>query len=245
MTGITELWLVRHGESRANVAASRAERELREDIESEWRDADVPLSELGEEQARALGRALEGLDPDSRPGTVWTSPYVRARETMAIALAGIDLTERQTDERLRDRELGVLDLLTTTGVEVRFPAEAARRRWLGKFYYRPPGGESWADVAHRLRSVLADMERHTSDGSVLVVAHDAIVMIFLYLCLGWSEPELLDFALTHPVPNASVTKLTRDTAGNWSLTTFAADDHLREQDVPVTRHEGDKDASIH
>jgi broad specificity phosphatase PhoE len=44
----------------------------------------------------------------------------------------LDLPIR-VDERLRDRELGVLDLLTMQGVKARFPQEAERRRWLGKF----------------------------------------------------------------------------------------------------------------
>jgi len=51
-TGMQELWLVRHGESHANVAAARAELELLEVIDAGWRDADVPLSDLGTEQVR-------------------------------------------------------------------------------------------------------------------------------------------------------------------------------------------------
>ncbi len=62
-----------------------------------------------------------------------------------------------TDERLRDRELGILDRLTRLGVKTRYPDEAERRLWLGKLYYRPPGGESWADVALRLRSILDEL----------------------------------------------------------------------------------------
>ena len=245
MTPVTDLWLIRHGESRANVAADRAEEDLLEQIASDWRDADVPLSALGERQAGALAQAFQTLEPHSLPGAVWVSPYLRARQTAEISLAGTGVPGSRVDERLRDRELGILDLLTSTGVEARFPAEAARRRWLGKFYYRPPGGESWADVALRLRSVLADMDRHPNAATTLVVAHDAIVMNFLYVCLGLSEQELLDFALTHTVANASVTRLTRDADGLWSLDVFSGDEHLRQLDVPVTEHEGDKDASIH
>lgn len=62
-----------------------------------------------------------------------------------------------TDERLRDRELGILGRLTRLGAEKRFPKEAERRFWVGKLYYRPPGGESWAEVALRLRSVLEEL----------------------------------------------------------------------------------------
>ena len=148
----------------------------------------------------------------------------------------------RVDERLRDRELGVLDLLTSHGVEARYPEEALRKRWLGKFYYRPPGGESWADLALRIRSLLVDMERPETPGRVLVAGHDAIVMTFLYVCLGMSERELLDFAQTHTVANASITRLTRDgETGPWTLEAFSLAGHLVEAGAPVTLHGGDPD----
>ena len=49
------LWLVRHGESAGNVARDAAEAAGHPVIDIPTRDADVPLSALGERQARALG----------------------------------------------------------------------------------------------------------------------------------------------------------------------------------------------
>ena len=149
---VTELVIIRHGESAGNAAAGEANAAGSEAIHIDRRDADVPLSVLGARQARALGPVVRPLLADTRRTRVWSSPYVRARETAAHALGDERAAGIWVDERLRDRELGVLDLLTTRGVESRFPLEAERRRWLGKFYHRPPGGESWADVALRLRS---------------------------------------------------------------------------------------------
>ena len=242
--GFLNLWLVRHGESTANIAASIAERELREAIDAEHRDADVPLSTGGRLQAAALGKWVAA---NTTPTTVWSSPYVRARQTAQIALQpSVPEAVIRYDERLRDRELGVLDLLTSIGVDKRFPEEATRRRWLGKFYYRPPGGESWADVALRVRSFLRDLDNLADDGPALVVAHDAVVMLFLYVCLGLDEEELLDFSQTHVVLNASVTRLTReDETSAWTLEAFSDVQHLAESDAPITSHPGDKDASIH
>ncbi|RII96898.1 histidine phosphatase family protein, partial [Clavibacter michiganensis subsp. insidiosus] len=90
MTGLTELWLVRHGESTANVAASRADRDGAEVIRVDHRDPDVPLSDVGKAQARALGRWLASRA--DVPTAVWSSHYLRARSTAAVALAeaGID-----------------------------------------------------------------------------------------------------------------------------------------------------------
>jgi broad specificity phosphatase PhoE len=245
--GATEIWLVRHGESAANVIASAAQQKGELQIDVAWRDADVPLSPTGEKQAAALGTWLAEHSHYGVPAATWSSSYLRARQTIEIALAhaGLDIRTR-IDERLRDRELGILDLLTSAGVEARYPDEAARRRWLGKFYYRPPGGESWADVALRIRSFLQDVDADDDNGTVLVVAHDAVVMLFLYVCNELTEEELLDFSLTHVVTNASVTRLARPTGeGRWQVQAFAEQEHLDDVGVEATEHPGDKDAAIH
>ncbi|NMR20382.1 histidine phosphatase family protein [Cellulomonas fimi] len=234
--GATELVLVRHGESLGNVAAAAAEAAAAEVIDVGFRDADVPLSELGAAQAEALGSWLRDLPDDEAPQSVWSSPYVRAHQTalLAIEASGLPLPIR-FDERLRDRELGVLDLLTTAGVEARLPEEAARRRWLGKFYHRPPGGESWADMALRLRSLLQDLDRLEHGRRVLVVCHDAVIMVLRYVCEELTEDAVLEIQRTSTVRNASVTRLLRPTGeGRWTVDAFNLDEHLDEQRVPAT-----------
>ena len=235
-----ELWLARHGESSANIAADRAERSKADLIDVRHRDPDVPLSAVGGQQAQALGELLRR---SPAPNAVWSSPYLRARETARIALGAASIPEPVVlDERLRDRELGILDALTSLGVENRFPFEAERRRWQGKYFYRPPGGESWADVALRLRSVLQDLA--DVDGVILIVAHDAVIRLTAHVCLGWTEQQVLDHDIAHAIPNASITRL-RHGADGWELLEFAAVGHLRAEGAPVTEHEGDKDADVH
>jgi probable phosphoglycerate mutase len=75
------------------------------------------------------------------------------------------------DERLREKEFGILDRLTRLGIEQRHPELAASRQLVGKFYYRPPAGESWCDVILRLRSVLDTISLHHGGKHVLIVAH--------------------------------------------------------------------------
>ena len=238
VTTPTRLLLVRHGESVGNVAASRADREQSLVVDVETRDADTPLSDRGREQAAALGVWLGALAPEDRPEVVWCSPYVRTLETAGIALAaaGLDLPVR-SDERLRDRELGILDRLTWRGVRERHPQEAERRRHLGKMYHRPPGGESWADVALRVRSALADLQQRDAGRRVLVVAHDAVVMLLRYVLEELTEKQVM---AEPSVRNASVTRLDR-VADAWHLT--AADDvaHLAALDAAITEHEGTQD----
>jgi broad specificity phosphatase PhoE len=245
--------LVRHGESTANVAAAEAERAGLEAIDVEARDADVRLSDLGREQAATLGDALrEKLGADwQRTARVWSSPYLRARETARIATGAAEATEATAatdpggiliDERLRDRELGIIDALTSVGVDARLPGEAARRRWLGKFYYRPPGGESWADVALRVRSFLRDAETH--DGPTVVFTHDAVVSLFVYVLLRFDEAELTRFLAERVVANASITSFRADAGGGWSLESFADAAHVVSAGVPATEHTGtDADGS--
>ncbi|WP_396289464.1 histidine phosphatase family protein [Curtobacterium sp. KT1] len=239
---VQEIWLVRHGESLANVAAARAEAAGDDVIDVEYRDADVPLSPLGEAQSRSLGQELADRGIDDVPVALWVSPYLRAQQTIEIALGagGLAEPERRVDERLRDRELGVLDLLTLQGVRNRHPDEERRRQWLGKYYHRPAGGESWADVMLRLRSALSDVERIEGTERLVIAAHDAVVMLIVAVCLDLDEPTLMEFARTHAVANASLTRLRRDRAGApWVLEEFSSVGHL--DDDEVTAHTGRKD----
>lgn len=240
----SELILVRHGESAGNVAREAAEAAAAEVIQVGQRDADVPLSPLGQVQAQAVGAWLAALPLDQRPGLILCSPYARARQTADTALltSGVSVP-MSVDERLRDRELGVLDLLTARGVEARFPQEAARRRWLGKFYYRPPGGESWADVALRLRSALRDLEFGGAE-RVLVVGHDAVILLIRYICEGLDEAQILEIARAQSVVNASITRIARTATGTWEVTMFNDASHLVAHGAPVTEHPADHDAVL-
>lgn len=237
--GVRELILVRHGESEGNVAAAEAYTQGLEAIEIDERDADVELSSAGRDQARALGVALATSPDDERPDVVWCSPYVRALQTARIALEAADLElSVRVDERLRDRELGVLDRLTFTGVQARHPEEAELRKRLGKFYHRPSGGESWADVALRLRSVLTDLDRAEDGRRVLVVCHDAVVMLIRYVCEQMTEAQILETE-AEPVRNVSITRLSRASdAAPWELTGFNDVSHLEEEPAPATQHPG-------
>jgi broad specificity phosphatase PhoE len=239
---VTELILVRHGESIGNVAREEAESSGALSIAMPMRDADVPLSELGIEQARALGRWL-AEDPGRRPDAVWSSPYLRARQTAQVALAELaDPPAPRQDERIRDRELGVLDLLTRRGVGAQFPAEASRRSWLGKFYYRPPGGESWVDLVLRIRAFLSDLER--GHGRQLIISHDAVILLFRYVCEQLDEDSVFDIARSGSVTNASVSRLVRrNGVPGWRTAVYNDHQHLEAFGVQATEHPGEIDAA--
>lgn len=212
----SQLWLVRHGESAGNVARDLAQEAGLPMIDIAGRDVDVPLSPLGEEQSRALGDWFAALPEDARPEIVLTSPYVRARQTAAIIRDACGLApgapEFVVDERLREKEFGILDRLTRRGIQERFPDQAEFRRILGKFYHRPPGGESWCDVILRLRSAMDSISLHHSERRVLLVAHQVVVLCLRYLLENLTEEEILAIDAQGDVPNCSITEYAFDPA---------------------------------
>jgi broad specificity phosphatase PhoE len=224
-----QLVLVRHAESVGNLARDVAEANGEQLIDIATRDMDVPLSPTGEEQAARLGTWL--ADRASEPITVvYASPYVRAAETARIACDHGGITaEVVLDERLREREFGVLDRLTRAGIEARFPEEAEARARVGKFYYRPPAGESWCDVALRVRSMLDTMGREHSAERVLVVAHEVVIYVFRYVLERLGESELLRLNRENELANCSVTAYESRTD---TLELVAFD--VRPESVPVT-----------
>jgi probable phosphoglycerate mutase len=201
------LWLVRHGESAGNVARDQAHAAGLERIDVPDRDVDVALSARGEEQAAALGDWFAGLSCDRRPEVVLTSPYRRAIATADIIRdrMGHPNVNVVIDERLREKEFGILDRLTRQGIQKYHPEQAEIRKHLGKFYHRPPGGESWCDVILRLRSALHTMSIHYADQRVLVVGHQVLVLCFRYLIENLTESQLLAIDSVGDVANCSVT----------------------------------------
>jgi 2,3-bisphosphoglycerate-dependent phosphoglycerate mutase len=232
---VRELWLLRHGQSLGNVANDAARVNPVDVLDIADRDMDVPLSDLGRQQADAVGRWLATEASESRPDVVLSSTYRRAVETAAIVIerAGLDV-ELVLDERLREREFGVLDLLTHQGIVARFPEEATRRQRIGKFYYRPPGGESWVDVALRLRSFLDSVARECSDRRLLVVTHEVPIIVFRYLLERLDESQALELSRSARLANCSLTTFSRDHESRLRLERDAWTASLEQQNAPVT-----------
>jgi len=207
-----EVWLVRHGQSAGNVAREIAEAAAGHLIDIADRDVDVPLSELGERQSEALGSWFASLPPEQQPTVVLHSPYVRAAETANILMQRLDRSRLvvESDERLREKEFGILDRLTTYGIAHHHPALYEQRQHVGKFYFRPPGGESWCDVILRLRSVVDTLNREFCRERVLIVAHQVTVNCFRYLFERLDEKTILEFDRAGDVPNCSVTSYEYD-----------------------------------
>jgi len=238
----SRLWLVRHGQSAGNVAREAAVAAGEHLIGLEVRDVDVPLSELGRCQAEAVGRWFAAQPESERPEVVIASPYLRARETAdAICAAGGIASGAKgpvIDERLREREFGILDRMTTEGIRALHPDQARHRRLLGKFYHRPPGGESWADVILRLRSAIDTVSLHHADRRVLVVCHQVVVLCFRYILEELDEAAVLAIDKQSAVLNCGICEYEfepddeRECVPSLVRYNFAAP--LEQEQAPVT-----------
>jgi probable phosphoglycerate mutase len=226
---VAELILIRHGQSLANVALPAANAQGLLEAEVSGRDAEVPLTELGERQAKAIGGWLAALPEDRWPEVVFTSPYVRARETWRIAAdsSGLPLPSPRTDDRLVDRLLGDLELLTRAAVAARFPDEPGRLAEAGLYEYCPPGGESFGGIRTRLTSFLEDLHREHAGRRVVMVAHDSVVLMTRAVLedLDWAGVAEVEKSAGF-VRNASISRFVRDTDSTLKRDSYNVIDHL-------------------
>lgn len=199
------LWIVRHGQSAGNVARDVATEAGLERIALDHRDVDIPLSALGHDQAQALGQWFAS-ESGERPDIILASPYVRARQTAEHIRAAVGGSVMCLDERLREKEFGILDGLTTIGIKAVYPEQADFRANLGKFYHRPPGGESWVDVIFRLRSMLDTISLHHGGKNVMIVAHQVVVLCLRYILEKMDEAQILTIDRAGDVANCAVTE---------------------------------------
>jgi broad specificity phosphatase PhoE len=245
------LWIVRHGESAGNVARDEAHARGADRIELAMRDVDIALSPRGEDQARALGGWFARLEESERPDALLASPYLRAQHTAILFRdnGGAAADEPVcVDERLREKEFGILDGLTTSGVASVFPDQAEFRRLLGKFYHRPPGGESWCDVIFRLRSLLDTIALHYAGRRVMIVAHQVVVLCLRYVIEKLSEEEILAIDREGDVANSSITEYRFDPdvarGGGLVLVRYNAIPHLAQQGTADVTAEPDRTEGV-
>lgn len=213
----SELILIRHGESELNVR--RAIAEANQDshtikITHGIRDADVALTERGFEQSRLTGQAL-GQSFD-KIDFVYASPYIRTVQTLQSITQeiGYDIPMR-FDDRIREKEFGIISLYTQRGIKSKFPEEEERRQLLGNYYYRPLGGESYPDMGLRLHSFLHSLYRHHPHQRILVVTHARVITMIRKMLEHLNEKELLNIEAHDDVANCGVTNYRYDPTADY------------------------------
>ena len=167
--------LLRHGQSLGNVD---------ELAYCRIPDHALPLTELGEQQARDAGtRIKELLDGD--PAAAYVSPYVRTRTTLRNLDLGDQLERTVAEPRLREQDWGNLQ------DPVQQEVLKHQRHAFGHFFFRLPNGESGADVDDRVAAFLDGLEvrLHQDEQhpkTVLVVSHGLTIRLLCRRLFGWS-----------------------------------------------------------
>jgi broad specificity phosphatase PhoE len=174
--------LVRHGESQGNVDDA---------IYETVPDHALTLTPKGVEQATAAGRRLRAYLKDE-PVTLYASPYVRTRQTVAALDLGVPVEDMRIEPRLREQDWA----------NFQDPADIAeqrkRRNEYGHFYYRFTHGESGSDVYDRVSTFLESLWRYIeadpaapggdpmSDQNLVIVTHGLTMRLFCMRWFHWS-----------------------------------------------------------
>ena len=160
------LLIVRHGRTGANARGLLLGRE------------DPPLDEVGEAQAAALAAAVAG----GRFGPVTAvvaSPLLRAQQTAGHVAGELGLPVL-TDERLIEIDYGELEGTPVSGVP-----ESTWREWRADVHFRPPKGESLAELGERVRECCEDWAvREPAGGTVVLVSHVSPIKAAVAWALG-------------------------------------------------------------
>ena len=163
-----ELYAIRHGQSAANAIQAHAG----------W--AQVPLTELGREQAAKTGELLKGMEFDR----VIVSDLLRAKETAQIALPGRNFEQ---DPRLRETHVGSLQGRRVVDLTAELGEEYVRRRLARD--YRDYGGEDTHAHYDRVAEFMKDLESAPEDARIAAVCHEGTIMAMLCYVLHTDIPR--------------------------------------------------------
>lgn len=140
------------------------------------------LSAAGERFAAALPELLQNHLKPETPLSIWTSTLRRTIQTAAA----LPHHSRRSLKALDELDAGVCDGLTYDQISSQYPEDYAARD-ADKFNYRYRGGESYADLVHRLEPVIMELERVEN---ILIVSHQAIIRVILAYFLDKPAEEM-------------------------------------------------------
>ena len=147
-----KLYVARHGETPWNAEGKICGR------------TDLPLTERGQAQARALAERMAEAAIDR----IIASPMIRAQQTAAAVSERLGIPV-QTDPRLIEQDFGIYE-----GLDRNDPGFLENKR---QFAYRYPGGESMMDVAYRIYGLIEDLKGKYPDENILLVCHGGVCRV--------------------------------------------------------------------
>lgn len=166
----TELYLIRHGQSVANV----------EPIIGGMK-GDVGLTDRGRRQAELLAQRL--TESPIHADALYVSGLARARQTAEYVSRALGL-EPEVDDGFRELDPGVADGLSVAEWRDRYPGFGPGPLAANPFHEFAPGGESWAQFLSRSGSALTRLVRRHRDQTVAVVTHGGVIESSVMLGFG-------------------------------------------------------------
>ncbi len=176
---------------------------------------DVPLTPVGERQAKAAGQRLAAMDFTA----IVSSPLGRARET-ATAVAAASGRAVTVHEGLIETDFGDWERLTFQEAAARDPE--LHRRWIGDPTVAPPNGESFDKVHRRVRTARDELVAAHAGETIVVVSHVTPIKSLLRMGLD-TGPSLL-FRLHLDLASLSIVEFYPD--GNASVRLANDTSHL-------------------
>lgn len=170
------IFLVRHGETDWNLAGRLQG------------SNDIPLNDLGREQAADTARVIDRLSGDPLPLAYVASPQSRASQTMQIMRAelGLPPDDFRREPRLREIHFGRWEGYSWPELRRRDPASLALRD-ADPWNYVPPGGENYVMLCERVIAAINELDRDT-----VVVSHGGVVRAMLHKLAGMPPEQAVD-----------------------------------------------------
>lgn len=184
--GVTHLYLIRHGQTEANVRHQLAGH------------TDVPLDTLGESQARQVGVRMSQVGLQA----IVSSPLLRARRTADAVASHHRLTPRE-DARLKEIHFGHVEGLTISQAAATFPEIMTLDEDPDNVEFAWPGGDRRIDFHARVFGAFGEVATSHLNQQIAVVAHGGVITSIIAQLEGGSPNDFERYAIA----NCSVTHI--------------------------------------
>jgi broad specificity phosphatase PhoE len=184
-----KIYLVRHGQSEDNADGILGGRR------------DAGLTELGRRQAEHIAQELVGREID----VIYSSPLKRAYETARIIAERLGIADIETDERLMERDFGILTGHPYADVE----KLAHGMVFVDKvgYFQEADGAETFPDVLARAQEFVDELKAKFSEKNILIVAHSDVGKMIRAAYNDWDWEEGL---LSPNISNSDAIELTEN-----------------------------------
>jgi isoleucyl-tRNA synthetase len=176
-------FIIRHGEAVNNPS----------DIVSISFNNEDSLTEKGKEQAKLSAEKIK----DKKIDYIFTSPFVRTKETSSIVadVIGLDADSIIIDDRLHEMSLPMYEGRTWAEYHKDYP------NTLESFYHIEDGNESYNDVKKRVMNFIYDLENKYQDKNILIVTHGGPAWLAIAGSLGYDAKQSFEMIESLIYPN--------------------------------------------